>query len=66
MRVIHSVDDFRLCVGFGYTFPLCAAEGEIDPVRSNSVVSHLVATKVHVILRSFVVLTWMHDIVEFV
>jgi hypothetical protein len=27
-------------------------------LRSNT----LVATKVHVILRSFVVLTWMHDI----
>ena len=32
----------------------------------NSVVSHLWQPKVHVILRSFVVLTWMHDIVEFV
>ena len=29
------------------------------------IITH-VATKVYVILQSFVVLTWMHDIIEFV
>ena len=29
-----------------------------------SVVSHFVATKVHVILQSFVVLTWLSDTIE--
>ena len=70
-------NDLHFGHGIGYSYDLQNFQGEvgyghdldaltISYYTLNSVVSQLWQSKVHVILRSFVVLTWLRDTIELV